>query len=118
VGIGDPLGKEIPELTLLSRLAQMDKVQLSTSAGLDAAANALRNVPGSIYTWQSTRPNDKQVETTLFQAGAVATYGLNRASQGARLSWVWQGMQSTKRGEGSSTSSPSNGYSVEFQALV
>jgi len=29
VGIGDPLGKEIPELTLLSRLIQMDKVQLS-----------------------------------------------------------------------------------------
>lgn len=57
---------------------------LGTSAGLDSAANRLRSVPGSIYTWQSTRPDDKQVETTLFQAGAVATYGLNRASQGAQ----------------------------------
>jgi hypothetical protein len=31
VGIGYPLGKEISELTLLSRLTQMDKVQLIDS---------------------------------------------------------------------------------------
>jgi hypothetical protein len=63
---------------------QANPYDLSTSAGLNTAANALRSVPGSIYTWQSTRPDDKQVETSLFQAGAVAVYGLNRASQGAQ----------------------------------
>ena len=36
MGIGDPLGKEIPELTLLSRLIQMDKVQLRKALPTEA----------------------------------------------------------------------------------
>jgi hypothetical protein len=51
VGIGDPLGKEIPELTLLSRLIQMDKVQvrdcLKTRWRLQIAATTTQSRPAS-----------------------------------------------------------------------